>query len=76
MRLDRWFDRFERSKNFAAWLVGIPMAIGLLIAALANFSTPATAAGPSDAEAIVRALDRISARLDHINDTLKDRCGR
>ncbi len=39
-------------------------------------SPPVQAAAPSDAEAIVRALDRISdridKRLDQINDTLKE----
>ncbi len=59
------------TKRFVACLVGA-FVTGSVLALLAHFSAPATAAAPSDAEAIVRALDRISDRLDHLNDTLKE----
>ncbi len=59
----------KRDRFLWIWPVILAVWFGLSAA----FSpTPATAAGPSDAEAVVRALDRISTRLEKLDDDLRD----
>lgn len=57
-------------KHEAGLIVFVPMLLGLILASFTWYA-PVNAAGPSDTDAIVRSLDRIAARLDQINDSLK-----
>ena len=57
---------------------GIVIAFVLVVSVLGLGTLAATPAAHADVtrDAEVRALEKIAAQLDRINDTLRDKCGR